>query len=142
MKITGTLAQLVAAEPMLLAIANRDCWGGWMVYQLAKLAGLVANETKIFKDRRIKFFVEWGEDRPAANDAERREHGDTVREIPHAKKAEFEKQLNALLEQPVEINWEALKSTDLKTLRAAEFIALGPLVELVEPEKPTEDASK
>lgn len=87
-------------------------------YTLAKLTRLVEAETKHWADRRNALAKE------LAGDADR---------VPPDKIAEFNTRMEEINAVPVTIAWRPVTSVELAGALASDWLALGPLCELVEP---------
>ncbi len=132
--VNATLLELVEAEPVLLQVVAQDSMTATTKYHAAKLARLVAAETRHFHTERERLFTALGVARDARTPAERAQFGPTVREIPADKAAEFQRQFKELADVPVTIAWAPLRSVDLPSATAAQYLDLGPLCELVDPD--------
>jgi hypothetical protein len=132
-QIQTTLGELVEAEAALRRILAQPGASQRTVYHAAKLARLVAAETKHFHQQRQALFVEHGVERESRTPAER-QLGPTVREVMADKLPAFRAAMDELLAVPVTIPWGPLRSCDLPAATAADLVDLGSLCELVEPE--------
>ncbi len=131
--ITTTLGELVEAEATLQKISAREGFSFKAIYALAKLARLVKVETKFWHEQRSKLFEKLAFERNASP-AEEPIHGPKIREISPGNLVEFRNLMNELNGTNVKIDWNPIKSTDLKGCTAAELVLLGPLCELVQPD--------
>ena len=138
-EISTTLGELVEVEPVLRRVTELDGMTAKAKYHLAKLARLVGQETKHFYTERAQLFETMGVEREPKSDAERRQFGPKVREIPTEQVSEFQAKVKDLSAVPVTIPWGPLRSIDLTQAKASDLVDLGPLCELVEPpeEAPT-----
>lgn len=126
--ITTTLGALVDAEAALQRLAQQKL-PAQSAYRLAKLCKAVAEETKIFTDRRVELIKEVGVSRPATA-AEQARGETTMLEVAPPHMAGFLAQLGEMASVPVTLSVDPLDLLSLGSveLSAADLLALGPLV--------------
>jgi hypothetical protein len=101
-------------------------------YRAAKLVQVVESELRIFEAERQSLFKTFGTERPATPE-ERPRFGSTVVEVPPDRIEAFQAQLQELALIEVTLDWAPLQSTELPEVSARDWLALGPLCELVAP---------
>lgn len=133
MIITTTLGQLVDAEPALMRLAGQKMSAA-SAYKLAKLCKAVAEETKIFTEKRIEKIKEVGVSRQATP-AEQARGETTMVEVAPPHMRTFLEHLGELASVPVTLDLAPLDLAALGAieLSAADLLALGPLVSDQEP---------
>lgn len=128
--ITTTLGQLVDAEPALHRLAAQKL-PAVSAYRLAKICTAVAEDTKIFTERRLELIKEVGVSRQATA-AEQARGETTMLEVAPPHMRGFLAQLSEMASVSVTLPMEPLTIT-LKTLEtieisAADLLAMETLV--------------
>lgn len=127
MPITMTLRAVLEAQAALDRLAGERL-PVRLAYNVAKLVKLVRVEIGDFHEQRMKLVKEYGLARPAT-EAELPIHGPEVIEVPPDKIAAFQKELEALVAEPVRFDRAPLQLADtFPNITPADLIALGPLV--------------